>query len=137
MDEFLSIFFFCKVGELPRWILEPFIEIGSHYSFKCERCQKRHFPQMIICLLVQGWEEEAERKMCEIWCQWRGSGAVDCKQRHSKGGKIVLWLQWLWERIPNRAFRLTKSWIHKTFWDFLALHSPVSCIFYFWPHHLI
>lgn len=52
---------------------------------------------------VQGGKEEAESKMCEIQCQRRSSGSTNSQQRHLKGRKAVLRLQWLRKRVPNRA----------------------------------
>lgn len=51
--------------------------------------------------MMQGGKEEAELKMCEVWCQWRVPSFADCKQRYTKGREIILWLQWIWEWIPN------------------------------------
>lgn len=65
-----------------------------------------HWYNKSIFVMVQRWEKEAECEVCEIQCERWVSGFTDCKQRHSKGREVVLWLQWVWTWISNWALCL-------------------------------
>lgn len=102
-----------KLTSIPKFYFLPFVCILLPTLSCWLLCQY----SLSYWNLVQGWEKEAEPKMCKIRCQWWESGFTDCKQRHTKRGAIVLWLQWIWERISNWAFCLAHFKLFNT-------HSP-------------